>query len=336
MKEIQKELIEDFLNISNSSQRKKIKNAMTKFEKYLFDTEKDMQENIYDVYIKDFYSILDMFISTSKRNKHFFIGSTIVEPVLSRIAELDNYHIYDAVVASKALARVIDYKKACILADTIMEKSEIYKDNPLYKSIKISTYVNVTFSILNTKFLPENTWETDQDVKKVFFERVEMAKEHFSDTNDDIMLNLMCIIQHLATEDKSLSRFYLKALKEVAPEEVYEEFRVFYFDHINYLEEVKQDRETKRREEEYYYLTKNNENAAKYNHALAIISTCQHKGTPKQVDFLLKDYSKKLNLTKEQLLYLSAMFEKEVSENKFLRKRYNNLFKLESLNFPDI
>ena len=336
MKEIQKELIEDFLNISNSSQRNKIKNAIIKFDKYLYDTKKDMQENIYDVYIKDFYSILDMFISTSKRNKHFFIGSTIVQPILSRIEELDSYHIYDAVAASKALARVIDYKKACRLADTIMEKSEIYKDNPLYKSIKISTYVNVTFSILNTKFLPENTWETDKDVKKVFFERVEMAKEYFSDINDNIMLNLICILEHLATEEKSLSRFYLKSLKEVAPEELYEEFRMFYFDHLSYSEEVKRDRETKRREEEYYYLTKNNENAAKYNHALAIISTCQHKGTAKQVDFLLKDYSTKLNLTQEQLLYLSAMFEEEVSEDKFLRKRCNNLFKLASLDLPDV
>lgn len=337
LNEQQKELIEDFLSIRDSSQRGFIHDSIAKFHKYIFDTDNREQENMYDVYIEDFYRLLLVYKLTGKRNKHFNIGSMTVEPILVRLENLDSYHIYDLFIASKAISRVGDYKKSCRLANTIIEKSEIYKDDPLYRRIKVSTYTNVIISILNTKLLPEDTWKTDSEVEKVFIERVEMAKEYFSELNDiDDMLNFVQVLYHLGTEENSLSRFYLKAFKEVATEEYYEDFRSVYFDYLGYLEEVRKEREDRRRKEEYHYLTKNNKDLSKYLHALGSILTCKHTGTAKQVEFLVNDFSKKLDLTTEQLLYLSDMLEEEVSENKFLRKCFNTVFKFEHLKLPKI
>ena len=336
IQETQKNLIEDFLSIEITTEKKVIDDMFKKFDDYIFNTDKNHQKNEYDIYIGDFFNLLRLYKQAMKQNKHFDTGSVIVASVLARIEKLDNYQIYDAVIASRAIIRVRDYKKACMMADTIIQKSEAYKDDPLYNNIKESTYFNVIMAILNTKFLPENTWETDREVKKVFLERVEIAKEYFYETDNNIMLNLVEIFQHLGTGEQSLARFYLKSLKEVTTEEHYTRVRNLYFDHLSYFEVVKEERELRKRKKEYEDLTKNHENAEDYLYALGSILNCKHTGTEKQLDFLLKDFSLNLNLTEEQLLYLSDKHEEEVSEDKFKRKILNSLFKFEHLKLPNI
>jgi len=124
----------------------------------------DYMENIEeDPQVKDAFHILQMYKAESIHND-LAMGCQIVEPVLERLTNIEEWDIYDILLSAIVVGHAKTYYQSYMFAEDILKRLEKYSTERWYAGTQLVIHMNTAFRIVRARYFD---WENSDELNEL-------------------------------------------------------------------------------------------------------------------------------------------------------------------------
>ena len=155
-----RKLLNEFLDLGGNHHLEKGKAIEAKMLDYIEINGEDPQ-------ISDALCIIQMYRIEANHND-LESSCQIVEPVLKRLTNTEQWDIYDILISSIVVGHAETYSQSCMFAEDILKRLEEYSTEKWYTGTKLTIHMNTVTRLLRVKYFDSEKVASEKDLENLF------------------------------------------------------------------------------------------------------------------------------------------------------------------------